>query len=64
MNYFIPTCTSVSPLKKGGGLAKKSFTCLNGLAFYCEILPPYFLGRAGEGTKSVNYYLLTLKNAN
>jgi len=65
MNYFSPTCTpSVSPLKKGGGLANKSFTYLKGMAFCCELLPPYFLGRAGEGTKSVNFYLLTLENAN
>ena len=58
MRYFIPTCTpSVSPLKKGGGSANKSFTYLKGLTFCCELLPPYFLGRAGEGTKFAIFFL-------
>jgi hypothetical protein len=61
MYFLTPTCTpSVSPLKKRGGIANKSFTYLKGQSFCCELLPPYFRGRAGEGTKSVNFYLLTL----
>ena len=43
-------CThSVSSLKKG--TYKQSFILLKGLAFCCEQLPPYFLGRAGVGKK-------------
>ena len=51
-----PPCASASLSIQGGGHANKALPILKVWCFCCELLPPYFLWRAGEGTKISNYF--------
>jgi hypothetical protein len=56
--HLYPLCL---PLEKRGRTNYQSFTYLKGLELCYELLPPYFLGRVGEGTNSNIFFLSFLK---